>query len=327
MSHRKKKFIVPKNLLLLLPLIPILILSLILIEQRQVIRQEAAIVGCGDQGDQGNEQGVGKYCTKNGGQCAGTGSPYCSADLQAGIPSFCSKPCSVDSDCGTGAQCVGSGLQKACEPIVCKTLPTNNPTITAPTITPLPTVTPTLPPNTTAVSLKIFLHGMGNSGDNTNPNQNTLSNKSPLHASRNVELSFFNASNTLISTKTGWIIYNATNGSFDGIINLGSAFTPGDYLIKVKSNGYLRKQMPGIQKVLVSSVATLPNIQLITGDINADNALNSLDYNMLIECYSDLVSKFCTDIMKQGADLNDDGKVDQIDYNLFIREVGVQNGD
>ncbi len=59
----------------------------------------------------GNELGVGRPCTKGGGQC----DVYSLFGGEAGIciPDFadnttvhaCSRPCSVDDDCGTDAQC------------------------------------------------------------------------------------------------------------------------------------------------------------------------------------------------------------------------------
>jgi hypothetical protein len=55
--------------------------------------------------------------------------------------------------------------------------------------------------------------------------------------------------------------------------------------------------------------------------------VNALDYNTIIECFSDLLSKTCNDKTRLVADLNDDDKVNQVDYNLLLREISVQNGD
>jgi hypothetical protein len=113
-----------KHFLFLVILIAGLFITLLQVQQRQTVVQNAQIVGCGDPGDPGNEDGVGKYCTQGGGQCTGTGAPICSADIEAGQPGLCSKPCSTDADCGTGAVCMASTLGSGCEPVVCETTPT-----------------------------------------------------------------------------------------------------------------------------------------------------------------------------------------------------------
>jgi hypothetical protein len=53
------------------------------------------------------------------------------------------------------------------------------------------------------------------------------------------------------------------------------------------------------------------------GDINEDNVLNILDYNLLLNCYSDLSPQRgpCDANQKAAADLTDDGRVQQFDYN------------
>ena len=73
----------------------------------------------------------------------------------------------------------------------------------------------------------------------------------------------------------------------------------------------------------------MPNVSLVTGDINNDNALTILDYNVLIDCYSDLLpARNCSDQNKKAsADLSDDGAVNASDYNLFLRELSVVSGE
>ena len=127
-------------------------------------------------------------------------------------------------------------------------------------------------------------------------------------------------------TKEGTLTYDNASGSFNGVVSLGTDIASGNYVIRVKSDGYLRKQLPGIQTIS-SSLITAPDISLIAGDTNGDNAVNALDYNRLLECFSDILSRSCDDATKQMTDFNDDGKVNQFDYNLLLREVSVQNGD
>src|ERR1700691_5743798 len=92
-------------------LLSILVITVIFFALPTILQAQsqvhAQITGCGDQGDSGNSDGVGKYCTQGGGQCLGTGAAICSADIQSG-PGLCSKPCSTNADCGTGAVCMAS---------------------------------------------------------------------------------------------------------------------------------------------------------------------------------------------------------------------------
>jgi len=79
---------------------------------------------CAAEGAPGNENGVGKYCTAAGGECASNGAAsICLADYTTGeFGNFCTKLCADDTDCGTGAVCTGSDPQaatKACIPSEC----------------------------------------------------------------------------------------------------------------------------------------------------------------------------------------------------------------
>jgi hypothetical protein len=212
--------------------------------------------------------------------------------------------------------------------------PTLTPTST-PTLTPTPTVTPspTPPPQDTIFSLTIGLDGIGSTGDNANPNSSSGSNKNPLHATRNIVLQLYDANNVLVLEKTGSITYDPTSGKFTGTVNVGhDPLLSGDYTVKVKSDGYLSKAIPGIQHLVttntVENVTPLP-VNLVAGDIYSDNALNIQDYNILISC-----SIFSTDstlcssnsVYQTLSDLDDNGTIDQFDYNLFVREYSVQNG-
>lgn len=210
---------------------------------------------------------------------------------------------------------------------------TSTPAPTAPTIptsTPVPTKTPTQQPTpgVTSLRLDVFLHGIGNSGDNANPLNFTQSNKNPLTKNRNIELQILNSSNTLIKESSGTVSYDSGTGSFKGTISLGTSLTsPGPYIIKIKETTHLRRIIDGIQNLNLGQSNSLPPVTLIAGDINNDNSLNILDYNLLMGCYSDLQpAPSCTEINKKNADLDDDGNINQFDYNLFLRELTVQAG-
>lgn len=70
----------------------------------------------------------------------------------------------------------------------------------------------------------------------------------------------------------------------------------------------------------ISSVFAASNTT--SGDINGDNKIDILDYNILLGCYSDMLPPIsCNSTNKLRADLNNDGKVNQYDYNIFIRTL------
>ena len=79
---------------------------------------------CAKQGAPGNEHGVGKHCSRGGGECggrdAGPGARLCLAEYTDGaFGNFCTMQCTDDASCGTGARCVGSGF-KSCIPDGCE---------------------------------------------------------------------------------------------------------------------------------------------------------------------------------------------------------------
>jgi Mg-chelatase subunit ChlD len=207
--------------------------------------------------------------------------------------------------------------------------PTKVPSAT-PTQTPTPSATPSPTPKGTSFKLTVFQHGIGNSGDNTS-SASSLSNKNPVHKEINTELQLFNLDNQLIGKGTGKLIYNAQDGNYSGIVGIfPNTFPTGNYTLKVKSDQHLRKLMPGIQLIEAEKVNDgLPSVSLIAGDANNDNKLDILDYNLLLDCYSDLaVAAACADPSKKVVtDFNDDGSVNQVDYNLFIREILTQPGE
>jgi hypothetical protein len=200
-----------------------------------------------------------------------------------------------------------------------------------PTATPVPTEipqpTPTLAPATTYLTFTAFLHGIGNSGDNANPNSSTLSNKTPIRQQRNVMAYVYNDQNQLAASQAGIVSYDPASGNYSGNINFANSLTDGYYTILFKEDTHLRRTVPGIIHIIPQQNNIMPAVTLTAGDINNDNIINILDYNIVIGCYSDLLPAVsCTADQKIISDLNDDGSVNQVDYNLFLREVTVQNG-
>ncbi|HSW47959.1 MAG TPA: hypothetical protein VLG67_02655 [Candidatus Saccharimonadales bacterium] len=192
-----------------------------------------------------------------------------------------------------------------------------------PTVTILPT--PTIPAGNTSFVIQLLLHGIGQAGDSANPQSG--GNANPLHPQRNITVEVYNSQNTLVLTKTGLISYSSTAGDFKGTIDMGTTLTTGAYTVKVKTDQFLKALVPGIQNITNGTQNVIPVTVMINGDVNLDNTLNILDYNLLMGCYSDFMPAVsCTPANNLLSDLDDDGAVNQFDYNLFLRELTNRQG-
>jgi len=191
-----------------------------------------------------------------------------------------------------------------------------------------PTPAPTTPANpyTITFSLTLGLDGIGNAGDSTNPQGKGNSN--PKHPTRTVILTLI-SNNNAVKTTTGQITFSSS-GFFMGDVNVGTV-APGDYQLKVRTNGFLEKQIPIVFRVTQlnkNETAPIGPISLVNGNINNTNQLNILNYNLLIACFgTKQTAPSCVAKPTQespGADLDDSGIVDGVDYNYFLRELAVQ---
>lgn len=198
-------------------------------------------------------------------------------------------------------------------------IPTNIPAANSPN--------PTSSPGETVIRFtSIKLHGIGNGGDNTNPN--IAGNLNPLNKTRKLTVEIYDISGNMILKSEGNVIYNSVTGDFQGDLKLSSNISSGKYLIKIKSPTYLRAQLAGIISINKSSINQMTSASLIAGDSNLDGVLSVLDYEMIRDCYSDLKpARNCDSIKKSNADISDDGNVNQDDYSLFLRELSVASGD
>jgi len=196
-------------------------------------------------------------------------------------------------------------------------------------------ISPQPPGNGVSLSLTVFLHGIGGSGDNQNPTGSSGSNKTPVHTTINAEGLIYNSTNhnQLVSTATGNITYNAANGNYTGTIQTPSSVPAGSYIIRIKVANHLVRLVPGTQTITLGQTLTLPAVTLVTGDAAVlpagDNKLDILDYNMITDCYTSEIKPAinCADSTKKlASDLNDDGLVNLIDLNLYTRELSTQSG-
>lgn len=201
--------------------------------------------------------------------------------------------------------------------------PTQFPTaIPTTATTAIPTAAPTATPvpGDTILNFTLGLAGVGDGGTTTAVDMQ--GNTNPLHPTRQITVQLYNSQNQLVESPTGTVNYDSDNGLFTGSIDLGNQFVTGVYTVKLQTPQYLRELVPGIQTITAGQTITLPEVDFVVGDINGDNQINALDYNILMGCYSDLLpATDCNESNNILSDLNDDGNVNAIDYNLFLREL------
>lgn len=208
------------------------------------------------------------------------------------------------------------------------------------TIVPTSGPSPTPGPQGFTLILKLLMHGIGSAGDNANPNESILSNKNPIHQERNLNVQVVNSDNQIVATKIVPAFFDADQGIFFSNVVINESLPAGEYVVKAKADGYLRKLMPGFFTIKPGEKTILPSTGMVAGDVNGDNQLNVLDYNILYDCgygvifplpMIDLRSVFNSPACqahaeKEDADVNDDGRISASDYNLFLRELSVQVG-
>ena len=231
---------------------------------------------------------------------------------------------------------IGTSLPTSTEPPV-----VNTPTTivgATPTNT-IPTIPLTYSPARTTLDMKLLFHGLGSAGDSKNETGD-LSNKNPLHQERTLNVQIVNEDNQIVATKLAPAFYNSDTGHFDSHVVINDPIPDGDYIVKVKTDPYLRKLMPGFLTVKSGAKNVMKPTELVAGDINGDNVINVLDYNVLYDCgygeldplpminnKSEFNNKRCSGHdERKHADLDDNGTIASPDYNLFIRELSVGFG-
>lgn len=160
----------------------------------------------------------------------------------------------------------------------CLTSPTATPTAT-PTQTSIPTTTSH--PSETRINLSLQLTGIGNATESARGINNR-----PKRPARNIDIKFLNSQNQEVLARSGAAHFDAASGLYKGTTALGANFQGGPYIVKVRMDNTLWKQVPGIQTIIKGETNNLPTTQLASGDIDKkrDNELNLFDYNRLIGC-------------------------------------------
>lgn len=222
---------------------------------------------------------------------------------------------------------------------------TLTPTATIPpgsTATPTITITPTgVTPGASAVSFSVILSGIGPQGSSGSPTATW--NPNPVDKTRSVTIYIYDktadpasdlrgANAKYAITANNALVFNGSDKFVATNVNLGNSFVPGEYQILVKTPGYLRKRIGGVQTINTGNNQLLETQTpiMLPGDTNDDNAVNWSDWTTYTSCLIN-PSSSCKNIV----DFNDDGTIDSLsstppdqrDYSLFINSFIVHNGD
>jgi hypothetical protein len=188
--------------------------------------------------------------------------------------------------------------------------------------------------SSTVLNFGIGLNGIGASGDKRN-SQATLSNKTPLTEEREVKVYFDTAEGKHVLFTTFPATYDSQTGLYEGLLLLGHDVDSGTYKITLKTSGYLKQEIPETVAITQHQKTKIPIPQLVAGDLNDDEKLDALDYNVFLDCgygaidplpmddpQSSFHAKQCqSHTNTKNADLDDNGTIDSRDYNLFLREL------
>lgn len=200
-----------------------------------------------------------------------------SAPISACSPSDCSGLCAVGSSC----QQVAGTFTKSCS---CQSSTTAS------------TTTPAQATTTLAVTLNA---------------QDTALTAETLP----VTLSLFNLStNTLVQGAPATSTFNKTpipGRQFAANIPI-SGLLQNKFFLLIRKDNLIARTFFTIDS---SGSITVPTTTLVFGDINTDNDISILDYNILIGCFGKLATAAGCSV----SNLDSNGKIDVIDYNTWLK--------
>lgn len=180
----------------------------------------------------------------------------------------------------------------------------------------------------------VGLHGIGRGGDNANPN--ITGTTDPVTPERDLIVEIFDANNEAVASTIGPITFDNATGLFTGEIGIDGP-PSGTYTILLRSPTYLRHRIDFAIPLKEKETNKLPKVSLVTGDVNDDNAINIMDFNILTECIGmnspeepeedeEEIIAICTEQDQIDSDLDDNGEVNALDLNLYLRELLTRPG-
>jgi len=152
-------------------------------------------------------------------------------------------------------------------------------------------------------------------------------NTAPVHRQRPLRYQVYDSSNRVVGNSATTATVASGTDKYIATISLpGNLSTGLAFYVKLALDYTLFAQPAGFG--VTGSTSGFSDTPVTVGDVNQDNAVNTTDYNLMMQCYSDLLPPQgpCSTQLKRASDLNDDGAVNQIDYNLYLRVVQNHGG-
>lgn len=193
------------------------------------------------------------------------------------------------------------------------------------TITPSQIPTVTLAPGEIGLKLSLKLPGISKrNGENDHPIRTRRTVKVTVY-----DTTIQNSQEVVkVQEKTGTVDFNPTTAQYEGTVGIGTALTTGNYIVKVRMDNTLLKRLPGVVHIDQTKQDNhTPTVELVTGDLNQDNALGVQDYTNVMACYNHLSA--CTGDVLILGDLDDDGVTngDNDDINIMQFNTINRQGD
>jgi len=266
-------------------------------------------IGCACDGDDVCESGG---C--EAGKCVVTQPNETCDSMADNKPDGCT--CQDDSECASDV--CGDDNKCALAPNPTATPTPSSTPIPTPTTGVIPTATsyptPTIGANEKKLQISVDIPGI-----------NSAENPSPIHPQRKALIQVFNSANTKVKEVTHPLTIG-TDFKYKATIGLGADLADGSYLARVKLSNMISKQSSAILPISGTGNGPVFLESLISGDVNQDNELSILDYNLLIDCSKNNVCQ-TTDEGQKTSDLNDDGKIDGKDLNLLYTGFASRKGE
>jgi uncharacterized protein YkwD len=225
------------------------------------------------------------------------------------------------------------GASPTLSPTIFTGSPTSTPLPTkqfTPTNTPVPTIDPryVANPNDTQLFIAVKLIGIGKDG-----------NPAPRNSTRKVQVGLYDVNNELVKEGTGYLTFDKED-RFTGVVHFGS-IPNGTYYVKVQGDNTLRTLIvPQFQAISNTHLNIMPTVTLVQGDLNADNVINLVDYNLALLCFQKSncdssngtrggTTPTPTPVLEKRnvIDFNDNGVVDVQDYNILLQNYWTATGD
>lgn len=156
-------------------------------------------------------------------------------------------------------------------------------------------------------------------------------NDHPVRTRRTVKVSVYDSTSSesaKVSEKTGTVDFNAATAQYEGNVGIGTSLPTGNYIVKVRMDNTLKKRLPGVVHIdQTKQDNATPVVELVTGDLDQNNALDIQDFTNVMACFNHLTA--CTGDVAILGDLDDDGVTtgDNDDINIMQYNTINRQGD